>query len=871
MVFVGGEAGAGKTSLIEALRARLPARTPFLYGACDPLEVPRPLAPLLDVAGGILEELRELVSSGSDRQTLFSALADALRTAQQPLLIVFEDVHWSDDATQDLLRFLGRRIETFKVTLVVTYRDDEVGTAHPVRRLLGDLARVSNVHRLHVPALSLAAVRDLIGDRGLDPEQVHARTGGNAYFVSEVIAVEGNGVPVKAGDAVLARAARLSPSARRVLELAALARHHVDVALLNELASPAAVDECCEAGLLLDRQGKLTFRHEIAREAIDASVGAGRRKSMHAELFRALEADRSHLADEPTPGPDEATNDMTQKAGQLAVLAFHAHEAGHHAAVLRYAVAAGRLALRLHAYREAWLQFTRALPHSRALPPAERARLFEDHGRLGFVVDDIEGAAASRSEAAAMWQQAGDPEGQVRNLRQCGAMLMQLGRHEEAEAVLADAHRLADSLPQDSVELAAIYADKAWPDTSKGAPDKVWIDRTLVAASVSGHHEALAVAHVMNGYLHLLAGRVPAGRRELARAVSVAATSGREDLEADTKSDAAALLSVRLRYAAAEPFLEAAISLARDKDMDCTLNFATANKARAQFYLGRWDETAASATWILERPNASKVPRIRALTMLGLLRVRRGDPDADPLLDEALDEALKLSSVVVMVQVRAARAEAALSREDPDAALLEATADLQMALDDGTDYEVAQLGYLIWKAGGRPPDPMPRDNPFTWQVEGRPLQAGRRWRRLSLPYEQARALSETDDVDHMLEALRIFTELGATPARARTAERLRQLGARGIPRGPRPATQANPVGLTPREMQVLQLLASGMRNGEIAEQNHVSHRTVDNQVSAVLAKLEARSRGEAVAKAYRIGIIGGDVTADDVSRSTSAT
>ncbi len=871
MVFVGGEAGAGKTSLIEALRARLPARTPFLYGACDPLDVPRPLAPLLDIVGGLSGSLRDIVSSGADRQTLFTALADELGAATLPLLIVFEDVHWSDDATLDLLRFLGRRIEAFKVTLVATYRDDEVGTAHPVRRLLGDLARVVNLHRLHVPPLSLEAVRALIGNRGLDPEHVYGRTGGNAYFVSEVMAVEGDGVPVRAGDAVLARAARLSPVARRVLDLAALAKHHVDVVLLNKLASPEAVDECCDAGLLTDRQGKLSFRHEIAREAIDASVGAGRRKSLHGELFKALEAGRSHLADEPTGAPAEATNDMTEKAGQLAVLAFHAHEAGEPAAVLRYAVAAGRLALRLHAYREAWLQFTRALPHSRPLPPAERARLFEDHGHLSFVVDDIEGAAASRSEAATMWQQAGDLEGQVRNLRQRGAMLKQLGRHREAGAILADAHRLADSLPQDSVELAAIYADKAWPDTSKGTPDKAWIDRTIVAASISNHHEALAVAHIMNGYLHLLAGRVPAGRRELSRAVSVAATSGLEDLEADTMSDAAAFLSVRLRYAAAEPFLEAAISLARDKDLDCTLNYATANKARAQLFLGEWDETAALATWVLERPNTSMVPHIRALTILGLLRVRRGDPDANLLLDEALEKARKLSNVAVTIPVRAARAEAELAREDPDAALLEASADLQMALDDGTDYEVAQLGYLIWKAGGRPPVTMPRHNPYTWQVEGRPLEAGRRWRRLGLPYERARAFAETDDVDQLLEALGIFTELGATPARTKTAERLRQLGARGIPRGPRPATQANPVGLTPREMQVLQLLASGLRNAEIAEQNHVSHRTVDNQVSAVLAKLEAKSRGEAVAKAYRIGIVGGDVTANDVSRSTSAT
>lgn len=434
-------------------------------------------------------------------------------------------------------------------------------------------------------------------------------------------------------------------------------------------------------------------------------------------------------------------------------------------------------------------------------------------------------------------------------------VLRHLGRSKEAEPVIAEAHRLAASLPGHCPEVAAMFVEMAWLDNSKGTPDKAWVERAMTAAAASGHDEALAWSHVMLGYLHLLGDRVPAGRRELSRAVSVAAASGSEDLEADKLNDAGALLSYRLRFKAAAPYLEAAMAVARERDLGCTLNYATANEARSRLYTGRWDEAASLAAWVLDQPDAPLVPRVRALTVLGLLRVRLGDPDADVLLDRALEEASAVPAAAVLAPIRAARAEAALAKGDQDAARREASAGLQRALEDGADYEVAHLTYLIWRTGIAPPVPLAGAHPYAWQVEGRAIAAGRRWRRLGLPNEETVAYAESDDVPRLLEALSTFTALGARPARAKTTERQRQLGARKVPRGPRHRTAANPAGLTSRELQVLKLVACGLRNSEIAERNRVSHRTVENQVSAVLAKLGTRSRGEAVAKAHRIGII----------------
>lgn len=355
-------------------------------------------------------EILGLVSAGGERLELFKAFLDELRSPSRPRLVIIEDLHWSDEATLDLVRYLGRRLEGFRASLVLTYRDDEVGAGHAVRRLLGDLAKVPNVRRVHVPPLSLAAVRELVADRDMDPADVHRRTGGNAYFVTEALAMEGEGVPARAGDAVLARAARLSPPAMRALELCAISRRQVELGLLCGLSSPDAVDECCATGLLTAVRDQVAFRHEIAREAVEGAVPAGCRRRLHAELLSALDTRWRATVDEPPQTAPPSTADAVTMAGRLAVLAFHAHGADDAGASLRYATAAGRLALQLRAYREARSQFARALPHAAALPLADLARLFEDHGRLSFVLDDMEGAAASRSVAAALWAEAGDVE-----------------------------------------------------------------------------------------------------------------------------------------------------------------------------------------------------------------------------------------------------------------------------------------------------------------------------------------------------------------------------------------------------------------------------------------------------------------------------
>jgi len=301
--------------------------------------------------------------------------------------------------------------------------------------------------------------------------------------------------------------------------------------------------------------------------------------------------------------------------------------------------------------------------------------------------------------------------------------------------------------------------------------------------------------------------------------------------------------------------LAEAAELGSRQDQDATSHYSLAWRSLCHLYLGRWREAGETASWLLGQPNASLITRIMAAVALARLRVRRGDPEVWPVLEVALEQALATDTLQRLAPVRAARAEAALAAASPEQAIAEARSALPLALAHRHRWFVGELSYLIFKAGGDAELPDWVDGPFAQQVRGDAAAAARAWQRLGCPYEQARALSEVGTQRALLRSLELFQGLGARPSATAVAERLRALGVRGVPRGPRTATTAHPAGLTARERQVLALLAQGLKNSEIAERNSVSRRTVENQVGAVLGKLGARSRTEAVAMAHRLGLM----------------
>ena len=269
-------------------------------------------------------------------------------------------------------------------------------------------------------------------------------------------------------------------------------------------------------------------------------------------------------------------------------------------------------------------------------------------------------------------------------------------------------------------------------------------------------------------------------------------------------------------------------------------------------YRGRWDEGAGIANELLGAANV--ISRITACIVLGRVRARRGDPGALEALDEALDLATAGGHLQRLGHIHAARAEAGWLAGDESRAGDDALAVYDLALEKRHLWFAGELAYWQWKCGTLDNAPDWIAEPYALQMDGEPSAGSGGVAHARLPYEAARALAESDDEASLREALDVFDRPRRSPGRTGRPSRLRELGA-AVPRGPRPSTRANPASLTARELDVLALLAQGLRNAEIADRLVVSRRTIDHHVSAILRKLDAPTRGQAVSTARRLELL----------------
>jgi len=294
VVLVMGEAGIGKSSVVEELRSQLPAEGRMLVGYCDDLATPRTLGPFRDLVGSVGTEFSRAMADGSDRDRVLTALRAELTWPEHPTVLVIEDVHWADDATLDALRYLIRRIADLPAVLVLTYRDDELNREHPLHGLLGQASRSDQVRHLPLSRLSQQAVRQLSAGSPVDVNDLFALTSGNPFFVHELLAsARGERVPPTIADAVLARVRSLDPSTQDVLEQlavvpSALERWLVDILVPGtgpEVVTALAAAE--ERGLLSVSSRRIAFRHELTRRAIADAVPAARLLALNQRVLDA--------------------------------------------------------------------------------------------------------------------------------------------------------------------------------------------------------------------------------------------------------------------------------------------------------------------------------------------------------------------------------------------------------------------------------------------------------------------------------------------------------------------------------------------------------------------------------------------------------
>ncbi len=755
------------------------------------------LGPLLDIAarcGLVVPE---------DPFTAYDALLQLLRDRDTPVVVVLEDLHWADEATLAMVQYLGRRVVDSRAVVVATYRGDEVGPE--LRAVLGDLARQPSARRrLTVEPLSAPAVEVLTTNTGLDAAEVFATTGGNAFFVSEVVAA-GGGLPLNVRDAVLARNARLSDEGRAVVERVSVEPGGLELDLAGD-PTPAA-------GVLVVDGDRVRFRHELARVATYQSLAPARRIELHRDALARLAG-----------------------SGDTARLAHHALGAEDGRLVVEHAWPAARDAIRGGANEQARSFLEAVLAHTDELTGSDEVRALLD---LGGALSrlDLQGRA---NEVIRRGTRLAETTGDARLL---GLALHELSRTawrvgDPAEAAALEDRAIRVLRPGGpSSELAEALRGRAQALmlARHHAPALASVQEAEAVAAQVGDQAAGTRAELIEGTIELVTGD-PGRGVDLLTAVLAQA---RELGDRPTEGDALGMLGsgggeARL-YEDAFGWLTELVDRSVDRDRNYMVAYGRAWQARIRFEQGRWDE-AADLARISDSAESSPITRATTLGVIGRLRVRRGDPrPIEPLVEAGRLDGLELQH---RWPTLCALAEQAWLLGRPDVEILQ-RAYLQ-ALETDSAWARGEIGFWLWRSGGLDEPPERAAEPFATHIAGDWAHAASLWERIGCPYEQALALLDGDPAS-AVRGLEILDRLGARPAASRARRLLAEQGT-AVPRPPRRTTLADPDGLTEREAEVRDLVRDGLSNAEIASRLYLSRRTVEHHVSAVLRKLGVANR-----------------------------
>jgi DNA-binding CsgD family transcriptional regulator/tetratricopeptide (TPR) repeat protein len=837
IVSVEGEAGIGKTSLALSF-AEAHRRDARVYiGGCEQLATPEPLGPLRDIAR---ESQGRFSVSATSLLGTYEALLRLLTSGRDPGLLLMEDLHWADDPTLDLFRYLGRRIRAAPILVVGTFRNDEAPSQSRLVGLWTDLPR-DCCERIELEPLSPAAVSMLAGQSGRAAHEIFEVTGGNPFHVTEFLATERTSVPHSVRDATLARTSRLSSHARRTLDCASIFPRQIDQETLRILAEDtnfAGVEECMRGGMLHVTGEALAFRHELARRAVHEAMSPLRRRELHMVALELLKT-REHV--------------------RAAEVAHHAQEAAATKDLVTYSLRAADDAAALGAHRESIAHLARALEHGTWLSNAERAHLLERRAEAGEQCGAFEMATVAIEEAIAARKRAGDIVGLGNALRIASRLQWQYGQADLAEQHVKEALEVMRD-HQDTWQYCMALSGQSQLDMLADRNDE----------AIPRAQEAMARAKALGRwdiYVHALTNAtaalgsigLEAALPSMLAAITEARQLGQLDMLPRLYVNLVYMKTFDRRYEGLFEHFEEAISAAVARDNLPLETYIRGTRAIALLDLGRTQEAISEAEFVIFGSYPRGLVRVTAQIALARGRIRTGVPE-DGVLDEPRAMPTSQRDLMRRAPLAVVDAEALWLGLPRPGALERLRAVFNVALrTQGEGWCLADTALWLSILGE------PVDIPDAIITRLRPAhrahlagdwaEAAKAWGEMGCVHEQAIALTMGGEAAQR-EALAIFDRIGAAPAAARLRRQMRARGTRAIPRGPHADTRANPVGLTRRQSQVLALVVEGLSNADIATRLCISPKTAEHHVAAIMGRLGASTRTEAAEVARKRGLAG---------------
>ena len=847
IVLIAGEAGVGKTTLLRAFVEGLEPGTTYAWGACDALHTPRPLGPVMDMAAALGPEFRKVVHKSDQTSDYFIEMIEAIERLGHGIVLVFEDVHWADNATLDLLKYLCRRVLALKLLVVISHRNDEVGPSHPLSALVGDLpARV--VNRIDLAGLSADGVAKLAKQFGHSGDGVFELSGGNAFFTTELLSQpesSGGDLPQSIRAAIQTRLARLSPAEQELVGALSVVPHVMDRNLLSYIDADFGhklASVSLNSGILLEMpDGSVRFRHELARLAV---------LSLHTPSQQRVQGNRilKILCEHPK---------LVEI--HLDLVAHCAATADDAEAILTYAPQAAQRAAKLGAHKEAVAHLALALRYVDRTSDAVAAQLHEDWAYEAGLADEISvEVIAARHTAIELWQKVGRIDKVGLNYRWLWRLHWYRGEAEEAEIAAQTGLELLQLAPP-SGELAMAYSTQSQINFLNNRLQKA-IDWGRQALELARHFADVATqVHAMTNIgSSLLFRNDPRGRSYMEDSLALARKHDLHEHAARVYTNYAEYAIIARDFDLAEKLTAEGIAFDTRLTLDSWTYYLVGRQAQLRLEQGRLHDAITIARGVLAIKKLTVVMHMPAMIVLARAQARMGAADADELFAAALDAALTVDEVQYIIPIRLALIEHAYVASQLGVA--KAELGKLLLLDEGILQPWDEAAVALW-AHRLELDPPPSiqlapDSPEALEISGDALGAAREFLALKLPFEAAFARLHHKGENQAEELSKAIGELDALRLSAAADLGRRWANACGMEdamprrrRGPYRAARSHPLGLTVREVEILRCIVDGASNRDIADQMCRSQRTVEHHVAAILNKLQAPNRMQAALRA----------------------